>query len=161
LQVVAHAGVGCVHLTHFGARLGRTVAERPYLVDTPRFSRYRVSTQAAIWNKQVLSSYIRKNESVWETEILGTMRAWHRPAAIRSVDPKRLRGGPIISYTGTGVIRGKWHPAMVQLFASHGIPVEFSLRGFHTFPSRWQTRSRILWDFVRRPYRPLAALLGL
>ncbi|MBM4022241.1 MAG: hypothetical protein FJ284_08370 [Planctomycetes bacterium] len=161
LRAVLDLGLGCVHLTPFGARRGRTVAERPYLVDVPRVSHYRVSTQAAIWDKRVLRWYLHPGETVWETEILGTVRAWSRPASIRTIDPTRLPGGPVISYTGTGIIRGKWHPAMVSLFAQHGLEIDFDRRGFHSFPSRWQTRSRILMGLLARPHRPLAALLGL
>lgn len=161
LRVAVEAGIGCVHLTPFGARRSRVVAERPYLVDVPRFSHYRVSTQAAIWDKRVLSSYVRPGESVWETEILGTVRAWSQPDSIRTIDPERLPGDPVMSYTGTGIIRGKWHPAMVPLFARHGIAIDFDRRGFHAFPSRWQTRSRMLMGLLARPHRPLAALLGL
>jgi len=161
LQVVDESAAGCVHLTSFGSRLGRSVAERSYLVDVPRFSHYRVSTQAAIWDKRLLASYLRSGETVWETEILGTVRAWNRMAGIRAIDPRRLADGPVVSYTGTGIIRGRWHPAMVPLFTGHGITVDFSVRGFHDFPSRWHTRSRILWGLLSRPHRPLAALLGL
>lgn len=161
LRLLAEQGLGCVHLTHFGARRGGRVAELPHLVDVPRISHYRVSTQAAIWDKHVLASYVRPDETVWETEILGTMRAWNAFAAIRSVDPRRLEGGPIVSYTGTGIIRGKWHPAMQPLFERHGIDVDFTKRGFYTFPSRWQTRSRILLSLLKRPGRTLEALLGL
>lgn len=161
LEVLAGGGLGCVHLTHFGSRRSRRVAELPYLVDVPRFSHYRVSTQAAIWDKDVLRSYVRPDETVWETEILGTMRSWSRFAPIRSVEPRVLDGGPIVSYTGTGIIRGKWHPAMEPLFAKHGIDIDFQRRGFYTFPSRWQTRSRILQSLLRRPGRTLNALRGV
>jgi hypothetical protein len=160
LRLLAREGLGCVHLTHFGSRRGRRGAELPHLVDVPRFSHYRVSTQAAIWDKDVLMSYVRPDETVWETEILGTMRAWNAFAPIRSVDARRLDGGPIVSYTGTGIIRGKWHPAMQPLFQRHGIDVDFTKRGFYTFPSRWHTRSRILLSLIQRPRRTLEALLG-
>lgn len=160
LRVVGQEGVGCVHLTDFGARGGDVTAERTYLVDVPRISHYRVSTQAAIWDKDVLLSYVRPDETVWETEILGTVRSWSRQAAIRTVDPQRLRGGPVMSYVGTGIIRGKWHPDMVRLFEQHGIDVDFQRRGFYAFPSRWHTRSRIVMAMLKRPLRPVAALLA-
>lgn len=160
LRLLSTGGLGCVHLTHFGARRSRREAELPHLVDVPRFSHYRVSTQAAIWDKRVLAGYFRPDETVWEAEILGTMRAWHHVAPIRSVEPRRLDGGPIVSYTGTGIIRGKWHPAVQPLFQRHGIDVDFTRRGFHAFPSRWRTRSRMLFSLARRPVRTLSALLG-
>ncbi|MBM4023680.1 MAG: hypothetical protein FJ284_15835 [Planctomycetes bacterium] len=160
LRGVADDGVGCVRLTGFGARGGTKMAERPYLVDVPRISHSRTSTQAAIWDKEVLLSYVRRQETVWETEILGTRRAWSRYAAIRTVDRDRLEGRPIVSYTGTGIIRGKWHPELVPLFARPGIPMDFERRGFHALPSRWTTRSRMIASVVRRPGRFLAAILG-
>ncbi len=161
LRVVAENEVGCVHLTSFGARGGTTTAERPYLVDVPRISHYRVSTQAAIWDKSVLLSYVRPDETVWETEILGTVRSWSRFAAIRAVNSMRVGGPPVMSYTGTGIIRGKWHPEMVPLFTRHGIEMEFNRRGFYSFPSRWTTRSRIIMSLVKRPQRSLMAILGM
>ena len=161
LRIVAEEAVGCVHLTGFGSQGGAKTAERPYLVDVPRISRYRTSTQAAIWDKDVLLSYVRRQETVWETEILGTIRAWSRYAAIRTIDRQRLEGRPVMSYTGTGIIRGKWHPEMVPLFARHGIPMDFQRRGFYSFPSRWTTRSRIIMALVRRPERLLTAIMGV
>ena len=160
LRVVAEEGAGCVHLTGFGARGGSKTAERPYLVDVPRISHYRVSTQAAIWDKNVLLSYVRPDETVWETEILGTVRSWSQHAAIRTVDRLRLGGPPVMSYTGTGIIRGKWHPEMVPLFSRHGIDMDFDRRGFYSFPSRWTTRSRIIMSLIKRPRRSLMAILG-
>lgn len=161
LAAVDGAGLGCVHLTPYGSHGGNRTAELPYLVDVPRVSHYRLSTQAAIWNKDVLASYVRPDESVWETEILGTLRSWSRPALIRTVAPGDRGRGPIMSYTGTGVIRGKWHPAVEPLFSRHGIEIDFARRGFYDFPSRWRTRSRMLKSLLARPNRPLAALLGL
>jgi hypothetical protein len=161
LRVVAEEGAGCVHLTGFGSRGGSKTAERPYLVDVPRISHYRVSTQAAIWDKNVLLSYVRPDETVWETEILGTVRSWSQHAAIRTVDPVRLGGSPVMSYTGTGIIRGQWHPEMVPLFSRHGIDMDFERRGFYSFPSRWTTRSRIIMSLMKRPRRSLMAMFGM
>lgn len=161
LSAVVEAGLGCVHLTPYGAHGGKRRAELPYLVDVPRISRYRFSTQAAIWDKHVLASYVRPGESAWETEILGTLRSWSRPAPVRSVGEDRDGDhGLIMSYTGTGIIRGRWHPALQPLFAQHGIDVDLSRRGFHDFPSRWGTRSKMLRSLLSRPDRPMAALLG-
>jgi len=160
LHTIRAAGLGCVHLTPFGSHGGSRIAELPYLVDVPRLTHYRLSTQAAIWDKEVLAAYVRPDETVWETEILGTLRSWSRPAPIRTVVDLPC-GGPIMSYTGTGIIRGKWHPEMRSLFARHGLNVDFSIRGFYDFPSRWQTRSRMLAALARRPWRPLAAICGM
>ena len=159
LAATAGAGLGCVHLTPYGSHGGQTKAELPYLVDVPLISHYRFSTQAAIWNKQVLASYVRPGESGWETEVLGTLRSWSRPEPVRSV-AGTVPDGPIMSYTGTGIIRGKWHPVMEPLFQRHGIDMDFSHRGFYDFPSRWGTRSKMLRSLIQRPDRPLAALLG-
>jgi hypothetical protein len=54
--------------------------------------------------------------------------------AIRTIDRHRLEGLPIMSYTGTGIIRGKWHPEMVPLFAKHEIPMDFGRRGILLVP---------------------------
>jgi len=161
LALTAGAGLGCIHLTPYGSHGGRTRAELPYLVDVPRISHYRLSAQAAIWDKRALASYLRPGESAWETEILGTLRSWSRPVPVRSVvESAADADGSIMSYTGTGIIRGTWHPAIEPLFRMHGIDVDFSRRGFYDFPSRWGTRSKMLRALARRPDRPLAALLG-
>ena len=159
LALAVGVGLGCVHLTPYGAHGGRSRAELPYLVDVPRISHYRFSAQAAIWDKTVLASYVRPGESAWETEILGTLRSWNCPEPVRSVAEAAI-DGPIMSYTGTGIIRGTWHPAIQPLFQRHAIDVDFSRRGFYDFPSRWGTRSKMLRALMRRPDRPLAALLG-
>lgn len=160
LAVVAGAGLGCIHLTPFGAHGGTRRAELPYLVDVPRVSPYRFSTQAAIWDKHVLASYLGSDESAWETEMLGTLRSWSRPAPVRSVTHAAHGVRPIVSYTGTGIIRGRWHPAVLPLFARHGIDIDFSKRGIHGGSPRWATRLAMLRRLARRPLRPLAALMG-
>lgn len=162
LALVVGGGLGCVHLTPYGSHGGRTTAELPYLVDVPRISHYRFSNQAAIWDKAVLASYVRPGESAWETEILGTLRSWSRPEPVRTVFEATAENvGSIMSYTGTGIIRGRWHPAIVPLFARHGISMDFEARGLYVFPSRWTTRSRMLLTLLSRPTRLLAAALGL
>jgi hypothetical protein len=161
LVAVAAHGLGCVHLTPYGSHGGARVAELPYLVDVPRVSHYRFSTQAAIWDKHVLASYVRPRETAWETEILGTLRSWNRPAPVRTISAEAASLRPIMSYTGTGIIRGKWHPDLVPLFARHGLDVDFTRRGFYGFPSRWGTRSKMLRSLLCRLDRPVAAVLGL
>ena len=157
LAAAAGAGLGCVHLTPFGAHGGTRVAELPSLVDVPRLSSYRVSMQAAIWDRHVLASYLRPDESAWETEILGTLRSWSRPVPVRAVS---TTASPVMSYIGTGIIRARWHRAMPAVFARHGIDVDFSRRGFHDAASRWGTRADMLSRLARRPLRPLVALAG-
>jgi len=90
---------------------------------------YRLCTQAGLWRKSTLLKYTIPGESVWQWERYGSRRAHggqERFLCVRRDTP------PVFPYVPTGVVKGRWYaPAVVDLFASHGIDVDYSKRGFY------------------------------
>lgn len=96
-------------------------------------SKYRISTQAAIWRKETLLSYLRANENGWMFEIFGTKRANKRNELFLTVNRAifNYKHNPVIAYTHTGIIKSKWHPKIPALFNKHQIEMDFDKRGFY------------------------------
>ena len=122
-----------IGLTHFGSSgpFQPTSDLRLWKIDQK--ARYRVSTQAGLWRTETLRSYLKPEENGWMFEIFGTRRSWKREECFLTVNreiycPDKT---PIFQYTHTGIIKGKWHQEMPELFSLHGIKVDFEKRGFY------------------------------
>lgn len=96
-------------------------------------NKYRISTQAALWDKQILLSYLLPHENGWMFEIFGTLRSKKRSELFLTSNRKLFSryNNPIISYEHTGIIKGKWHHKMPELFELHNIKIDFSIRGIY------------------------------
>jgi hypothetical protein len=120
-----------IGLTHFGSMppFHRTDDVRLWRVG--QRARYRISTQAGLWRVDTLRSYLRPRENSWAFEIFGTWRARNRSDLFLTTNREIFRPGnsPIIEYMHTGIIKGKWHPDIPELFRSHGISVDVAKRG--------------------------------
>lgn len=134
--------------------------------DNPRYARiaararYRISTQAALWRRDALLSYLDPSENGWMFEILGTLRAWRRPDLFLVARYDQESGGPAMEYTHTGIIKGRWHRAMPDLFARHGIEVDFARRGFFDPPPRLLAKVAVARKLAERPGHVLRQLLA-
>lgn len=91
-------------------------------------TRYRLSTQAGLWRKETLLSYVKPEENGWMFEIFGTQRAKRRSDLFLTLHRDLP---PAILYTHTGIIKGKWHAAMPNLFTKHQIAIDFNKRGMY------------------------------
>lgn len=95
-------------------------------------SPYRLSTQAAIWDRKKLRDLLVENESIWEFEHNGNRRADAWPDGFYSV------WRPVLPYEGWlahhVVEKGKWLPHEKWFFGRQGIGCDFSRRG--TLPAR-------------------------
>ena len=142
---IAHIG-----LTHQGSKGPFRPTDDDRLWSIGQKAGYRVSTQAGLWRVPVLRSYLRPEENNWMFEIYGTRRAWRRKETFLTVN--RDRPEPI-TYTLTGIIKGRWHRGMPALFEKHGIPMDFSKRGMYDQPPmllrRWETFRTLLKDPAR------------
>lgn len=95
-------------------------------------SRYRISTQAGLWRKETLLSYLRKEENGWMFEIYGTLRARRRKELFLTLNNEVfVKNNNIINYVHTGIIKSKWHQEIPLLFKKNGIVVDFHKRGFY------------------------------
>lgn len=99
---------------------------------------YRVSTQAAIWKKSALLRILRPWESGWDFEKFGTLRSLKSLPVVACINQSQFRENEteVLPYVFTGIIKGKWKPEVVQLFAANDIPMDFSYRGFTGIGSR-------------------------
>lgn len=93
-------------------------------------ARYRISTQAGLWRVATLLKYLRSEENGWMFEILGTLRSWRRNDIFLTVNQSPATRVPF-EYIHTGIIKGRWHPQLPQVFERFGICVDFERRGFY------------------------------
>jgi hypothetical protein len=106
----------------------------PLLWQIDQRANYRVSLQAGLWNVSALKGLLRSGESAWTFERRGSVRAMAEPDLFlcQSLDHFNRRDRYPIPYQPTGIVRGKWYaPAVVDLFAAHGIAVDYTKRGFY------------------------------
>ena len=149
-KMIDDPGIAHIGLTHIGSMGPFAPTDDPRLVRIGPRVRYRVSTQAGLWRVPVLRSYVRPDENIWMFEIYGTRRAWRRPETFLTVS--RDRPSPF-SYVHTGIIKGRWHREIPELFARYGIPMDFERRGFYDAPPplrrKWETFRTLLNDPAR------------
>ncbi len=151
-----------IGLTNFGDRGPYEPTSDPRLSRLGPRARYRISTQVGLWRVETLRSYLRPGENAWMFEIYGTRRAWRRREAFLAVSRERYGtdADPVFHYTPTGIIKGKWHPAMPALFEQHGIPMDFARRGFYVEKPRLLERMHTLRALAANPVRAVTGLLG-
>lgn len=94
--------------------------------------KWRLNTQAAIWRREKLTSYVRPHESAWDWEIYGNERSrrYTEDFYVLSEDEKS-----VFSYEaawGGAIHRGKWTPYAVALCKEYGINMNFGIRGYET-----------------------------
>lgn len=120
-----------IGLTPFGSRGGFKHTFDNRLWEIKQNARYRISTQAGLWYKDVLENYLVPKESGWMFEINGTKRAQNRNDFFCTVN-RDIYGKDknlIIDYILTGIVKGKWHPDIPALFELHGIIIHYENRG--------------------------------
>jgi hypothetical protein len=89
-------------------------------------SPYRLTAQAAIWNRTALHALLRPGESIWNFEHQGNARASAQPHGFYSV------WHPVLPYQGQlahhVVEKGKWLPHEKWIFARQKIGCDFTRR---------------------------------
>jgi hypothetical protein len=132
-ELIRKSDVACIHLTDQNTS-GPFIRSSPYHnlwiigIDAP----YRVSCQAALWNKERLLTYLKKYESAWNFEEFGTKRSRLKKDTFLTVDRNmvKINEFEIIPYVFTGIVQGKWFEEVIPLFEEHDISVDYSIRGF-------------------------------
>ena len=107
----------------------------PLLWRVDQRARYRIALQAGLWRKSTLRSHLRAHESPWQLEGFGSARARRRVGEKVLCVNRDVLHGPgreIFPYTPTGIVSGRWEQhVVVDLFQRHGIPMDFTRRGFY------------------------------
>lgn len=95
-------------------------------------SKFRVSTQSAIWDTQVLNELLVPNESIWEFEHNGSKRS-------NSITKFYSVINPVLTYKHHVVERGKWFPWSSRYFLKQDIGIDLGAREVMNFfeTSRW------------------------
>ena len=90
-------------------------------------SPYRLSTQAAIWDRVKLKNLLRAGESIWEFEHNANTRITQQPDGFFSVRKA------VLPYEGLWahhvIEKGKWLPHEKRIFAALDVGCDFSKRG--------------------------------
>jgi len=102
------------------------------LWEVSKESRYRISTQCALWDRETLISYLRPEENGWMFEIFGTRRSKKRNDLFLTANQDLFNNeNQIVFYQPTGIIKGKWLKTIPFLFEKEGLKMDFSKRGFY------------------------------
>jgi hypothetical protein len=131
----------------------------PLLWEISQRAHYRIGLQAGLWAKDRLRFYLKPGETGWQFERWGTLRAHKVKDTFfcQNIDHFNRQGRYIFPYTPTGIVRGQWfEPAVVDLFARHGIEVDYSARGFYR-PNQWQKYRQRLRSKARRLFMQCAS----
>lgn len=125
-------------------------------------SKYRISTQAGLWDRETLLSYLRAEENGWMFEIFGTKRSQRKNEIFLTVNEQfyDLKTYPIISYIHTGIIKGKWHQEIPNVFKENGIVVDFNVRGFYKKKIYIVRRIETGLKLIKSPLRFIKGMMG-
>ena len=125
-------------------------------------SKYRISTQAGLWDRDSLLSYLRSEENGWMFEIFGTIRAQKKKGLFLTVNREKYNSDKkaIIDYIHTGIIKGKWNPEIQSVFSQNQIVVDYKSRGFYKRKSYIFRKLEILNKLARNPLKFFKGILG-
>ncbi|KKR03317.1 MAG: hypothetical protein UT31_C0024G0002 [Parcubacteria group bacterium GW2011_GWF2_39_13b] len=107
-------------------------------------SSYRVSLQAAIWDKEIFKDLLVSGETGRDMEFSGSERSKKIKSPFLSVTKSRylkLNNNPAIDYFCTGIVKGKWNYGVINFFRKQGIEIKGSKRGVE---SKKRYRARFL-----------------
>jgi hypothetical protein len=154
--------IDCLHLTdqHSAGPFHPSPFEGLKVIDTKAPD--RISCQAAFWKKDILKSYLRKDESGWQFETYGTKRAHFIKHNFYAVDRSIvvLNKYELIPYIFTGIVKGKWLPEVEGLFADNHIEMDFSKRGFLPVGAKLPF-GKLLKNYIKRKPKEFKSWLDL
>lgn len=132
------------------------------LWEVSKNAKYRISTQAGLWKKDTLISYLKPDENGWMFEIFGSIRAKKRNDLFLTVNRElyNKKENPVFPYILTGIIKGKWHVAIPELFTKHQIQVDFSKRGFYIEKSYLLRKIETFKMLLRSPLKFYFGITG-
>jgi hypothetical protein len=132
-NMISDKEIKYIGLTDIGNRGPFSLYDRDDRLSIVGNGKYRISTQAALWRKETLLSYLKPEENGWMFEIFGSQRSNRRGELFLTANRGMFSrdNNPIITYEHTGIIKGQWHNAMPALFYKEKIEIDFSDRGIY------------------------------
>lgn len=98
--------------------------DHPEVGEISKGATYRVSLQAAIWDKHIFYNLLKDGESPWDMEYYGSLRSnlIEKPflSVIKNLKP--------IDYFSTAIIRGQWLRNAVKFCEREGIVIDRKAR---------------------------------
>ena len=149
-----------LELTPFGAKLPN-VRRNSAIYEIPIFSKYRASTQIALWKKSSLENLLRPWETGWEFEVYGSLRSGRMGNRHCCYLRNDLYVDPIFQYQPTGIVKGKWMQFVYEICKRENIDVDFSERGFHQATLPIIRRAQLLKSLLVRPSQQLKSISSL
>lgn len=125
IDVMTKMGAACMRLyPDPGGDVQLTGAKDVCLISER--AEFRVSLQAALWDREALIGLVKDGENAWDFEIKGTERSRHMLKPFLSVCGTTKDAA--LPYYCTGIVRGKWMPGAVLLCRKEGIDVDLKAR---------------------------------
>jgi len=159
VRIMVAENLDCLRLMECGGAGPWERTSYDWLNSVSRTSPYRISLQAGLWTKSGMRRYLRAHESPWQMEVWGSRRASRTDGRIWCVSRERFGDGmaQIIPYVPTGIVKGGWYREAVEdLFAEHGLQVDFGRRGWwdpgarrNSFLQKVAKAPKFAWDMVR------------
>lgn len=157
--MIENKQISHIGLTKFGSYGPFEKSSYLDLLEIGLNNRYRISTQAGLWRVDILKSYIKDHESGWMFEILGTLRAKKRKNEVFLTVQRSDESKGVFDYILTGIIKGKWHYQVPDLFKRHGIEVDYTKRGFYSKRfGYWQEKVSLYYKLFSNPKLILKSL---
>lgn len=96
---------------------------------------YRLSLQAAIWDKEIFESLLVNGGDPWESELVGSKRteSVERPFLSVKRNPEwKKKVSPCFDYFCTAIVKGEWLIDAIALCKKEGIALDLSKRKTET-----------------------------
>lgn len=107
----------------------------------PQKCPYKYNCQVGLWRTKELISFFKPDESPWEWECFGSLRAGRSKQVFYSLK----KDAPLVfSYgdnlKGCIIHRGKWvKDEVLPLAEKYGLTIDYSIRGFEDFDAYWKS----------------------
>lgn len=128
LKLLNETGAGCVRL--YPCPGGIKEFGDPYFAIVPRGTRFRISCQAGIWNKdflyRVACGSMSTTGEAGDFENLGSLFADELQPEVLAFK-REITPWPV-QYLASAITRGQWNPDAIRLCEEHGIPLDRSQR---------------------------------
>jgi hypothetical protein len=126
-EILVNKKIGCLRLTP-NPPPTKKMRKYPGLGEVLKGDFYRISAQAAIWNKDFLSKLSQPSFSAWDFEVDGTFLSYELPDRVWSVYNRALNYNHCLE-------KGKWIPPVIEKCRELGFSIEnIENRGFFKEP---------------------------